>query len=108
MAGRKPKEPTIGDNLPIDTKLLQEHVVYIAKKMDEQDQISGKMKDRLRAAKDDGFSKMAIRKAAKLLRMTEEQRQAKKEVETQTEYYTDLCADLPLFANRREEDEEAA
>ena len=102
------EESAIGHNDPINAKNLQEHVSYVAKKEAEKRKIDGQIKDRLSDAKNEGFLKTSIRKAVKILNMTEEQLQAKKEIDDATEYYTDLCKDLPLFASNREENDEAA
>lgn len=109
--GRKVKDSAfaeegsaIGHNNPINAKNLQEHVIYVAKKEAEKRKIDGQIKDRLGNAKNEGFLKTSIRKAVKILNMSEEQIQAKKEIDDATEYYTDLCRDLPLFAAHSEEE----
>lgn len=79
-------------------ELLKKYVVNIAQYEDQMMVIRGKIKAELQSAKDDGFLKMAIRKAVKSLTMTEEQRQAKQEVEIETRRITELCRDLPLFS----------
>lgn len=97
----------IGHNDPINAKNLQEHVLYVAKKEAEKRKIDGQIKDRLHDAKNEGFLKTSIRKAVKILNMTEEQLQAKKEIDDATEYYTDLCKDLPLFSSNKDVEEAA-
>jgi len=60
-------------------------------------EIRGQQKDMLNDAKSDGILKTAIRGAAKNLFKTDEQKQAQKEVDDETDYITALCKDLPLF-----------
>lgn len=54
-------------------------------------------KEILREAKDAGCLKTSIKATVKWMLMSEDQRQSKKEVDSMTEHYTTLCADLPLF-----------
>jgi hypothetical protein len=72
-------------------------VEFVAKKTMAIQGINGEIKEKLREAKEVGSSKMAIRRAVKHLLMSEEQRQSKDEVESETQRITALCADLPLF-----------
>lgn len=78
-------------------ELLKKHITDFAQLERKKQEIVGKQKEILRAAKDDGFKKMAIRGAVKDLSMTEDQRQAKQEIDDERAHYTDLCRDLPLF-----------
>lgn len=86
---------------------LKGHLEFIAKKMIAIEELNSDIKDRLRKAKDDGFKKMAIRKAIKTLMMSDEQIEVQKEIEDETQYAYDLGADLPLFSKYRV-DQEAA
>lgn len=87
----------LGHNSGANDKNLIAHVEFVAREMDKIDAIRGKIKDRLDKAKTDGFLKTSIRNAIKVLRMTEEQIQAKEEIDSETARITELCADLPLF-----------
>lgn len=87
--------PAYGDN---SGKLLVDYVERYTKKLEAVEAIRGEMKDILNEAKNDGFLKTAIRKTVKNLRLTEEQRQAKQEIDEATRHYTELCQDLPLFS----------
>ena len=78
--------------------LLKKHVTDYAQLNRKISELRGKQKEILRSAKDDGFLKMAIQGAVKDLEMTDEQRQAKQEVDDARAFYTDLCRDLPLFS----------
>jgi uncharacterized protein (UPF0335 family) len=77
--------------------LLRDYVEKVAKKENSIDGIRGELKDILNEAKNAGFLKTSIRKAVRKLRMTQEQIQAKTEVDEAAEQYFNLCKDLPLF-----------
>jgi uncharacterized protein (UPF0335 family) len=86
----------MGHNRPTDA-ITRKYVTTIAKLEDEITALRGKIKLELNEAKSDGLLKTAIKGAVKNLRMTEDQRQAKNEVDLETQRITALCADLPLF-----------
>lgn len=77
--------------------MLQKHVETYARNEMEIERIRSRMKDDLDKAKKEGFKKGGIKGAVKQLRMTEEQRQAKLEVQRDIDETTMLCKDLPLF-----------
>lgn len=87
----------------ITDETRRSHLEYIAKKMIAIQGINGDIKDRLRKAKDDGMKKMSLRKAAKMLMMSEEQRQAQEEVKHEADILYDLGADMPLFSAYKRE-----
>lgn len=60
-------------------------------------QLNDTRKANLRDAKDSGMSKMAIRQTTKEVRMSEEQRQAKDEVEDEKKRYLAICREVGLF-----------
>ena len=93
--GDKPL-PAQGHN---SDQLLKDYVSQLAKKEAAIEGIRGEIKDILSNAKNDGFLKTSLRNTVKKLRMSEEQRQAKSEVDKATEEYTALCKDLPLWAH---------
>lgn len=84
-----------GDN---SDEALKDYVTRFAAHVAKVEELRGEGKEILSEAKDAGFSKMAIRKAVKILRMTEEQDQVRKEVDQQVRHITELCGDLPLFS----------
>ena len=106
-------ENAIGHNKASD-ECRRGHIEYVAKKMIAMQGINGDIKDRLRKAKEDGITKMALRAAVKRLMMSEEAKQGALETEDETKILYDLGSDMPLFsAYKREmatqnEDEEAA
>lgn len=112
--GRKPaadKEEGHNSGQPLNVKLLQDHAIKLSKEKDVIEGARNRIKDIKKAAKGDGFLKMALDGAVNDLRKSDEQIRAQKEVEDQRQYYYDSCKDLPLFAKMRaekasEEDEE--
>lgn len=93
-SSKRKDEPLIGDN---SDARVQEYVKFVTEKKRKIAALNGEIKDKLNEAKGEGFSKMAIRGAVKVLEMTEEQKQAKKEVDSAILAITAACADLPLF-----------
>jgi uncharacterized protein (UPF0335 family) len=79
-------------------ELIKKYVQNVARWKNEISEISGKIKDELNSAKQDGFLKTSIHNAVKNLRMSEDQRQARDEIDSETQRITELCADLPLFS----------
>jgi len=62
----------------------------------------GRQKEVLREGKASGILKTAIRKAYKDLTMTDEQRQANKEVEDARKSYAAICREVGLFVPEEE------
>jgi uncharacterized protein (UPF0335 family) len=93
----KDQPPSTGHNSSARKELLKKYVTFVAKKNAEMVTLRDHIKQELMSAKDDGFSKTAIRKAARYLALSPEQRQAQDEVQDQTDQATELCRDLPLF-----------
>lgn len=83
-----------GDN---SEEALRDFVSRYANLQNQIVDLRGDQKEILTEAKDCGHSKMAIRKAVKILQMSEEQVQAHKEIDDQVQRITEACADLPLF-----------
>lgn len=94
----------LGHNSGANDKLLVAHVTKIAQTMNAIEELRGEIKDELNLAKSNGFLKMAVKKAIKVLRMTEEQKQSEEEITSEAMRITALCADLPLFGGGLEED----
>lgn len=86
--------PAKGDNAD---KALKDYVSRCANIIGEISDLNSDLKEVLGEAKNAGFSKMAIRRTVKFLRLTTEQKDTKREVDDLTEHYTNLCQDLPLF-----------
>ena len=86
--------PAKGDN---SDALLKDYMNSYDK--DEQIIIAarGRQKLTLTNAKNDGFSKIAFRKAYKVLKMTEEQRQAQNSVDEAKQDYITRLSGLALF-----------
>lgn len=84
----------IGHN---STKDIAEYVNQVAGLMRQQQEIGGEIKDILARAKDSDLSKMGIRKAAKELLASEEQRQARLAVERARDEYLEACKEEGLF-----------
>lgn len=98
------QEAALGHNSEKSNELLKEYVEKVAKKTRSMKAISGDIKEILNDAKADGFLETSIKDAVKILEMTDDQIQSAKEVDSETKRITKLCADLPLFRNRKDED----
>jgi macrodomain Ter protein organizer (MatP/YcbG family) len=75
-------------------KTVQEVAIRTAKIKALNEEIKDILND---AKKNNGDLKTSIRASVKNLFMTSDQRQAKKEIDLETDRVTKLCKDLPLF-----------
>lgn len=78
-------------------ELVKSVMERFAKQQSIIDEARGAQKEILREGKEAGILKQAIRKAYKDLMMTEEQKQAKDEVEAARQEYARICAEVGLF-----------
>lgn len=73
-------------------------VQEVAKRVAKIKGLNAEIKDLLNdAKKNNGDLKTAIRATVANLNMTEDQQQAKNEIDLETQRVTSLCKDLPLF-----------
>jgi len=78
-------------------ELMKKYVKSITQLERQKAEIVTKIKEEKRSAKEDGFTVTAIAGAIKDLMRTQEQRDARDNIETERQRIFNLCVDLPLF-----------
>lgn len=88
------KKAAEGDNAkPLLHDYIKAIEIQNARIADAKDEV----KDILERAKENGFSKMALREVVRDRARSDKEKAAKKSVELEVKRYTEMCSDLPLW-----------
>lgn len=92
------RDAAMGHNSRGKDEQTKKYVTFVAERESKIKSLRNEIKEEMVSAREDGCPVKAIRRTAKYLAMSEDKRVIVDEEQVETDRITELCRDLPLFA----------